>query len=90
MTFGVFNAVSEEIDRRFFQAFEEIKEMLEDSKPLSIKRTALLLELAYLDGRLSDESYCHGIDTTVITINKFINANNLSNFRTGGNFALFE
>ena len=64
--------------------------MLEDSKPLSVKRAAFLLEWAYLDGRLSYENYCHGIDTTVIALNKFINANNLSNFRTGGNFAFIE
>ena len=64
--------------------------MLEGSKPFSVKRAALLLEWVYLDGRLSYESYCQGIDTTVIALNKFIKANNLSNFRTGGNFALFE
>ena len=69
LTFGVFNVVSEEIDRQFFQAFEEIKEMLEEAQPLSVKRAAFLLEWAYLDSMLSYESYCQGIDTTVIAIN---------------------
>ena len=60
MTFCIFNTVAEESDRRFFQAFEEIKEMLEEAQPLSVKRAAFLLEWAYLDGMLSYESYCHG------------------------------
>lgn len=74
----------------FNQAYLEIADMLDGKKELSVKRTVFLLEWAYLGGKLDYREYCKGIDSTVYHLNLFIRANNLDQYRTGKNFALFE
>lgn len=71
-------------------AFREISGMLDGTERLSVKRAVFLQEWAYLDGELDYDEYCSGIDSTAQAIIRFIRANNLQNFRTGGNYALFE
>lgn len=42
-------------EERFDSAYNEIVAMLEDEKPLSVKRSVFLSEWAYLDGKLDYE-----------------------------------
>ena len=39
-----------QIEERFESAYKEIVAMLEDKKPLSVKKSVFLAEWAYLDG----------------------------------------
>ena len=71
-------------------AFLEMSDMLDGKTELSVKRAEFLLEWAYLDGKLDYKEFCHAIDTTVWHINLFIKANHLDQYKTGGNYALFE
>ncbi|MCD7971299.1 MAG: hypothetical protein LUG18_01320 [Candidatus Azobacteroides sp.] len=72
------------------QAYLEMSDMLDGKIPLSIKRAVFLAEWAYLDGRLSYDAYCHGIDSTAVFLWKFILANGLGEYKTGKNMALME
>lgn len=71
-------------------ALKEMSGMLDGTRQLSVKRAVFLQEWAYRDGELDYDEYCAGIDSTAQAIMRFIRANNLQNFRTGGNYALFE
>lgn len=72
------------------QAYLEIADMLDGKTPLSIKRAVFLQEWAFLDGKLNYDEYCRGIDTVAIFLRKFIAANGLQQYKTAGNYALFE
>lgn len=72
------------------QAFLEIADMLDGKTELSIKRAVFLQEWAYLDGELDYDAFCLGIDTVATFLQKFISVNNLLQYKTGKNFALFE
>lgn len=71
-------------------AFREISGMLDGTERLSVKRAVFLQEWTFLDGELDYDEYFSGIDSTAQAIIRFIRARNLQNFRTGGNYALFE
>lgn len=75
---------------RYESAYTEIAAMLDGKTPLSIKRAVFLAEWAYLDGELDYSQYCHGIDTAVAFLNRFIRTNGLENYKTGKNLALTE
>ena len=78
-------------DDPYYQtAYTEITDMLEGRIPIDFKRAVFLPEWAYLRGNLSYEKYCEEIDSTVKNIRKFMAANNMNRFHTGGNVALFE
>lgn len=48
-----------QMQQRFESAYKEIVDMLEDKKPLSIKRSVFLAEWAYLDGHLDyEQDFC--------------------------------
>ncbi len=64
--------------------------MLDGKAPLSIKRAVFLAEWAYLDGELDYTAYSAQIDSTAAALKRFMQANNLHQFRTGANYALFE
>ena len=72
------------------QAYLEMADMLDGKTKLSIKRAVFLQEWAYLDGNLNCEEYCAGIDTVATFLRKFIVANGLQQYKTAGNYALFE
>jgi hypothetical protein len=76
--------------RLYNQAYLEMADMLDGKTPLSIKRAVFLAEWAYLDGNLDYDEFCHGIDTVALFLRKFIKANNLEQYKTGKNYALFE
>jgi len=77
-------------DLHFAQAYDEIVRMLEGKDSISFKRSEFLVEWAYLKGELSYENYCHDIDSVVQILRNFIYLNGLQQYKTAGNFALFE
>lgn len=72
------------------QAYQEIADMLDGKIDLSIKRAIFLTEWAYLDGELNYDDFCHGIDTVATFLRNFIEVNGLQQYKTAGNYALFE
>lgn len=77
-------------DTYFMLAHDEIVRMLEGKDSSSFKRAEFLVEWAYLKGEPSDEDYCHDIDSVVQMLRGFIAINGLQQYKTAGNFALFE
>lgn len=77
-------------DPYFMSAYNEISSMLDGKDSLSVKRSAFLVEWAYLEGNLDYDEYCRKIDTTIVKLKYFIHINNLEQYKTAGNFALFE
>ncbi len=77
-------------DEFYLSAYTEIADMLDGKKELSIKRAVFLQEWAYMDGKLDYKKYCHGIDTVSTFLQRFITANGLQQYKTAGNYALFE
>lgn len=75
---------------RFETAYTEIADMLDGKSSLSIKRAVFLPEWAYLDGEPDYTAYCAQIDAAAAALGRFIAANGLQHYRTGGNYALFE
>jgi hypothetical protein len=76
--------------RLYNQAYLEMADMLDGKQEISIKRAVFLQEWAYLDGELDYDEFCYGIDTVATFLRRFIKANGLEQYKTGGNFALFE
>ncbi len=77
-------------DSYFIQAYDEIIRMLEGKDSLSFKRAEFLVEWAYLSGKSDYNKYCSDIDSIVTILKDFIKINNLEQYKTAGNFALFE
>lgn len=77
-------------DTYFIQAYDEITRMLEDKDSLSIKRAQFLIEWAYTEGELDYNKFCTHIDSVVLDLSAFIKLNGIQNYKTAGNFALFE
>lgn len=75
---------------RYETAYAEIADMLDGKTALSIKRAVFLAEWAYLDGEPDYTAYCARIDAAAAALGRFIAANGLQHYRTGGNYALFE
>ncbi|MCD7972631.1 MAG: hypothetical protein LUG18_08175 [Candidatus Azobacteroides sp.] len=83
-----FNCLSQ--DTYFNVAYQEITDMLEGKDSLNLKRASFLVDWAYMEGQPDYKEYCHHIDSVVSMLRNFININNLQQYRTAGNFALFE
>lgn len=77
-------------DSLYNSAFNEILAMLEDREPLSVKRAAFLIEWAYLRGELDYGQFCDRIASTAEKLNRFIDQSGVRQYRTSGNYALFE
>lgn len=77
-------------DQYFTQAYDEISRMLEGKEKLSVKRAQFLVEWAYTEGELDYKEFCHHIDSVVLNLSAFIKINGIENYKTAGNFALFE
>ena len=71
-------------------AVDEIIEMLHGIKPLSFKRAVFLSENAYYDGMLDYNVFCTEIERIKAILHKMIIAKNLQNFKTAGNWAIFD
>jgi len=71
-------------------AYNEILAMLEGRQAVSIKRAAFLIEWAYLKGELDYDQFRDDISRTAKDLNSFIDAAGVKQYRTAGNYALFE
>ena len=77
-------------DTYYNVAYYEILGMLEGTEPVSIKRAAFLTEWAYLRGELDYNHFCIEITKTGNDLKRFIEMAGVKQYRTAGNFALFE
>lgn len=75
----------------YISAYNEIAPMLSGKKTVSIKRAVYLSEWAYYEGDLDYKlEFCDEIDRIVKFIERFYDANELHNYRTGKQMALNE
>lgn len=74
---------------RFDSAYNEIVAMLEDEKPLSIKRSVFLSEWAYLDGCLDyEQDFCVPLSKGAQYMRRLIAANNWDKYQTAKQIAI--
>ena len=64
--------------------------MLNGKSKYSFKIAEFLVENAYEDGCMNYNRYCQDIDSVASILRSFIFINNISNYRTAPNYALFE
>ncbi len=77
-------------DQYFNQAFLEISDMLDGKRPLDFKRSVFLIEWAYSEGTLDYSAFCKDVSAIATRLQNFIYAKGLSQYKTAGNYALFE
>ncbi len=61
----------------FKSAYAEIKQMLDNQKPLSLKRAVFLVENSYSQNKLSYDNYCNQISEIKTTIIEILKKNNV-------------
>lgn len=77
-------------DKFFMKGFEELKNMLHGNETYSLKRAEFIVEWAYSGGTMDYSKFCHDIDSVTLILKHFIDLNNISQYKTAPNFALFE
>jgi hypothetical protein len=75
--------------RLYTDAYQEINQMLEGTKPESFKRAVFLMENAYLNGTLSYEKYNDQIISIAISLKQMVKDRHLGQYKTSGNWAVF-
>lgn len=79
----IVNSISAEVKTdssktHFENAFQEVKEMLEETKPLDFQRAVFVTENAYHENNYSYENFQLAIENNLYLIKQLINANNNS------------
>lgn len=77
-------------DSLYNEAFQEILEMLNGERPISLKRAVFVSENAYLDGTLDYKEFCRPIEKAAKFITTFIKVNKLERFKTAKQMAICE
>lgn len=77
-------------DEYFFEAYDELVAMLIDRKTYNFKRAEFLVEWAYSGGTMNYSNFCHDIDSVASILKHFIEINNIQQYKTAPNYALFE
>ncbi|MBO5058596.1 MAG: hypothetical protein J6C10_03735 [Prevotella sp.] len=77
-------------DQAFLDGLNELQMMLNGEKPYSLKRAEFIVEWAYSGGQLDYKKFCHDIDSVAHILRRFIEVNNIQQYKTAPNFALFE
>lgn len=77
-------------DHVFLDGLNELLLMIKDEKPYSLKRAEFIVEWAYSGGKLDYSKFCHDIDSVAHILRRFIEENNIQQYKTAPNFALFE
>ncbi|TAK42300.1 MAG: hypothetical protein EPO28_07470, partial [Saprospiraceae bacterium] len=77
-------------DEYFNKAYNEIAQMLEGKLPLDFKRAVFLTEWSFEEGKLDYDKYCQDIAATSQTLKAFIEEKGVGQYKTAGNFALYE
>lgn len=77
-------------DNHFLSAYKDLTDMLNGKSKYSFKKAEFLVENAYEEGSMNYNRYCQDIDSVASILRSFIFINNISNYRTAPNYALFE
>ena len=72
------------------KVFEEQSQMIKGEKPIDFKRAVFITENAFHKNTLSYFNFCNRITNQGNQLKQFIKAKNLSNYKTGGNYAVFN
>lgn len=77
-------------DNEYYEkAYTEMANMLEGKSPISIRRAVFMAEWAYLDGNLNyEKDFCEPILKDVAYMKRWMNANNLSQYKTAKQMTL--
>ena len=76
-------------EERFDSAYNEIVAMLEDEKPLSVKRSVFLSEWAYLDGKLDyEQDFCAPLSKGAQYMRRLIAVNKWDKYKTAKQIAI--
>lgn len=78
------------LDSSFENSFKEMEGMFNGTIPYSLKRMEFLVENAYYGGNMNYSKFCQEIDSVVKMLNKFIDINNIRQYKTCTNYAIFE
>lgn len=77
-------------DQVFLDGFNALQKMLNGDKPCSLKRAEFIVEWAYSGGKIKYEKFGHDIDSVAYIMKRFIDENNIQQYKTAPNFVLFE
>lgn len=77
-------------DKVFLEGFEELRKMLAGEEPYSLKRAEFIVEWAYSGGNMDYSKFSYDIDSVAFVLKRFIEVNNIQQYKTAPNFALFE
>lgn len=77
-------------DKYFFDAYDELSDMLEEREPYNLKRAEFLVEWAYYSGMMDYDAFCDSISHAVDALNRFIRIMNIQHYKTAANAALFS
>lgn len=77
-------------DQAFLEGYQELKLMLYGEEPYSLKRAEFIVEQAYSGGKMDYTKFCHDIDSITSILRRFIAVNNIQQYKTAPNYALFE
>ena len=72
----------------FRHAYEEIKDMLENRKPISFKKAVFLIDNAYMGGTLNWEWYNQEIKNKLTVFDQMINSSGYGKYKTAKNWAI--
>jgi hypothetical protein len=72
------------------EAFNEITKMLEEKISMDFKRAVFLTENAYSQGNLDYSDFCKELDKTTLKLKSIIKTKGIENFKTAGNYAIYE
>lgn len=85
------NDTAKVVDNYYYNAaYHEINSMLKGETTLSYKRAVFLLEWAYMQGNLDYNTFCSNISEISLKLKQFIKEKGVEQYKTAGNFALFE
>ena len=77
-------------DEYFFDAYDELVEMLNGGRPYDLKRAEFLVEWAYYSGGIDYNAFCDSVTNAVNTLKTFIQMKEIGQYKTAANAALFE
>lgn len=77
-------------DINFENSYKELCQIFDGEAPYCMKRAEYLIENAYYGGTISYQAFCKKIDVIVNRLKTFIDINNLNQYRTAPNYALYE
>ena len=77
-------------DGYFFDAYDELVEMLNGERSYDLKRAEFLVEWAYYSGHIDYDVFCDSVNHAVNALNTFIQIREIGQYKTAANAALFE